>query len=450
MLDDSVHTSGRPAWSSWLQLAVIALAVACGQGVNAEQTNPVHPTARTSPLDAKYFGLHVHRLVQTQPWIQHGDRKTNWPSVPVGTIRLWDSYVAWINLEPEPNRWNFRVLDGYVDAAESAGADILLPLALTPRWAAARPNDASPYGPGAASEPRDLELWARYVRTVASRYKGRIAAYEIWNEANTKEFFTGTAETLRRLACVARDEIKAVDPTALVLSPSGTGFGRYVDWMENYFRGGGGECADVIAYHFYVPWAAPEAMLPLINAVRDAAARTGNGAKQIWNTETGWWLANGDGTPDHAMVRNRKWKKLDVNTTSGAYLSRALILGRAAGLERFYWYSWDNLYGMGMLEPSSGKPKPIVSALDRTMVWLLGSVSVKCTTESKVISCAISKDDGAELMVVWSADDKTRAWTPPAHLSIASIQPLVGEGVSLQDDGTMVVSESPAAMILRR
>ena len=71
-------------------------------------TLPVFSWAQTalvrSPTEqilVSYFGLHIHRIVQTQPWYPKGDRITPWPSIKFGSWRLWDAYVAWPNLEPE-------------------------------------------------------------------------------------------------------------------------------------------------------------------------------------------------------------------------------------------------------------------------------------------------------------------------------------------------------------
>ena len=42
--------------------------------------------------------------------------------------------------------------------------------------------------------PQDLADWDDWVRQVATRYKGRITAYQPWNEANLTTFSTGTPQ----------------------------------------------------------------------------------------------------------------------------------------------------------------------------------------------------------------------------------------------------------------
>ena len=118
------------------------------------------------PITLDYFGL-----VLSRP-----DARMPWPSVPFGSWRLWDANVTWPFLEPEPGRWNFQLLDRLVDEATAHRTKLLLVLAHSPAWASARPTEASAYKPGYAAEPRQIEDWRHYVRTVVQRYRGRIEA----------------------------------------------------------------------------------------------------------------------------------------------------------------------------------------------------------------------------------------------------------------------------------
>ena len=62
---------------------------------------------------------------------------------------------------------------------------------MTPGWAAQDRNAKSHYFVGASSPPADIEDWRAYVRAVATRYKGRIRYWELWNEVNDKLFYSG-------------------------------------------------------------------------------------------------------------------------------------------------------------------------------------------------------------------------------------------------------------------
>lgn len=415
----SLMRTFRQKLAVWLALASVSLS-ACG-----EQTERID-----AAVPASYFGMHFHRLVERQPWVPDGNRLTPWPDVPFGSLRLWDAYVAWPNLQPNRTRWHFATLDKYVDMASVAAVEVLLPLGLSPAWASARPLEQSSYKPGNAAEPASLGDWRAYVHQVATRYKGRIHAYEIWNEINLKGFYSGDLDTLVTLARIAYEEIKAVDPDALVVSPSITGEGRNPEWLDRYLSKGGGRYADVIGYHFYVPKHAPEAMLPVIRDVQAIMRKHGVVDKPLWNTEAGWWIDNLVPT-ERLGAAGGDWRRLDQQTAA-AYVSRALILNWAAGVSRFYWYAWDNR-DMGLYDLGARQPKPAAYAYARTAEWMRGAVFRQCGSKQTVWVCELVDSRGAEARIVWRESGNAKPWPVPLewtaneYESLAGVRTPVGE-----------------------
>jgi hypothetical protein len=416
----------------FLLLAMTTSIVSC-----ATQTQ--QPAA---PVPWTYFGLHIHRLVHPQPWLPNGDRVTSWPEVKFGSWRLWDAYVAWPNLEPEKGKWNFSTLDKYVAMAGMNGVDLLLPLGLTPGWASARPREPSAYRPGNAAEPANMEDWRNYVHRVATRYKGRIRRYELWNEVNYPRFYSGSQEKLIEMARIAYETIKAIDPEAIVVSPSVTGSGRHLRWFETYLAKGGGLYADVIGYHFYVPKDAPEAMLPLIREVQAIMRKYGQANKPLWNTETGWWIANRIDTARTGAV-NPDWRKLDEQLAA-AYVARALILARSAGVDRFYWYAWDNV-DMGLIEPATQVLKPAAKAYDTVASWLIGKSLEKCDVTGGLWTCPLIVDSKKKAWLMWS-DADTLEWPIPPSLNAVNIERLDGRRLS-KVSGRLTVGPAPVLLI---
>src|SRR5438552_10424176 len=155
-------------------------------------SSPAQLKAPDSPIPPVFFGLHIHR-----------GGAIPWPLAPFGTWRLWDANVVWPWLELKKGEWHFQSLDALVDLADQHSIEILLPLGRSPTWASARPADPPAWVPGYAAEPRDIEDWRNYVRTVVARYKGRVHYYEIWNEPNVRAFYTGTVQTMVDLVGVA-------------------------------------------------------------------------------------------------------------------------------------------------------------------------------------------------------------------------------------------------------
>ena len=173
--------------------------------MSAQFSSPLALTASKQTIPASLFGMHV----------QHSDK--TWPNLAFHGWRLWDSDVTWGYLEPQAGVWKFERLDRYVALAATKKVEILLTLGQTPRWASARPDDESPYeNPGWPAEPARLKDWRNYVRTVATRYQGKIHHYEIWNEPDLKQFYTGSVDKMVELAREAYTIIKQVDPTNVV------------------------------------------------------------------------------------------------------------------------------------------------------------------------------------------------------------------------------------------
>lgn len=406
----------------------------------------VQPEPTNAPVPLTYFGMHIHRAVQTQPWLPNGDKLTPWPSVKFGSWRLWDAYVAWPSLEPEKGKWNFSTLDKYVAMAKLTGVQLLLPLGLTPAWASARPDEPSGYRPGNAAEPHDIQDWRNYVRTVATRYKGRIRFYELWNEVNYKHFYSGSPEKLIELARIAYETIKEVDPDAIVVSPSVTGGGRHLKWLDDYLAKGGGQYADVISYHFYVPKDPPEAMLPLIRQVQDIMRKHGQAHKPLWNTETGWQLENHPETP-RVGAAGADWLKLD-NERASAYLARALILGWSAGVTRYYWYAWDNM-DMGLIEPGELTMKPAALSYDSAVRWLLGAKVGACESTDNRWFCPLQRKSGDRAWIAWTDSNARMEWSVPVAWNIKDIERLDGSAYPWVAGNKVILSGIPIMLIAK-
>lgn len=406
-----VTSSHRLFFSCWTIISLAAATLFFNGGLHAE-TVILKPSGE--PIPVEYFGFHMHRAATTTPW----------PQVPFGTWRLWDAYAAWTNLEPEMGKWDFSLLDKYVALAETNNVKLLLPLGLSPPWASARPWEKSSYGPGRAAEPRNIADWRNYVLTVATRYKGRIHAYDLWNEVNEAGFYSGTVDQMVNLAREAYIVLKRVDPENILVSPSLVGKGGGFAWLDEFLAKGGGQYVDVIGYHFYVPSSPPEAMLPLIDNVRNVMMKHSVNRKPLWNTESGWVIANVGGEIDKA--RNaQNWPILSIDQAS-AYISRSLILGWAAGLKRYYWYAWDSST-MGLWEEKTKTPKPAVTGYLQTIKWLRGAVMDSCNSnESGIWVCGLTRSGGRRAWLVWNPE-RVASWRLPPSWKAVELETLGGD-----------------------
>jgi hypothetical protein len=357
-------------------------------------------------IPASFFGMHIHHMVSPNGM----DPLTPWPSVNVPEWRLWDARVTWPDLEPSKGQWHFDNLDRSLAMAEEHHTEVLMTLGLTPRWASARPEEPSAYQPGFAAEPKDLEDWRMFVKTVGTRYKGRIHAYEIWNEPNLKEFWSGTTDQLLALTREAHNIIKSVDPAAVIVSPSATG-AHGIPWLSEFLSKGGGRFVDVIGYHFYVTPNPPEEMVPLVQAVKQIMANQSVDDKPLWDTESGWLL--------HAHI--------ETEELGAAYLARSYILLWASGVQRFYWFAWDNRkIALETTEKDNRTPTPAGRTYDTIQHWLLGARMDWCEeNKSHTWTCQLRRDRYLE-WIAWNPDG-TRPFALAPSWEINSITPLLQE-----------------------
>jgi hypothetical protein len=382
-------------------LTLVLFVVPYGSGMGGR-----HIVTPSQPIPLTYFGMHIQHTAisfQTEPL-------TPWPRVPVPEWRLWDARVTWPDIEPQKDEWRFDTLDKSVAIAREHNTEVILTLGFTPPWASARPQEGVGYNPGWAAEPADLEDWRTFVRTVATRYKGRIRIYEIWNEPNlTKIYWTGSTEQMVALVREADQIIKGIDPSAILVSPSATGDDG-LSWLSEFLSKGGGQYVDVIGYHFYVFPANPEAMVPLIEKVKQVMLSNGAGRKPLWNTESGW-------------ADPKPFPSEDV---AAAYLARAFILNWAAGVQRFYWYSWDNHTWVSI--QTTGKDSTTLTPAGRAygimQEWLVGAEMTACSEdENRTWACQLIRN-GSPQWIVWNPV-RTTVFEPPPSWHVEYVTSLL-------------------------
>lgn len=403
--------------------ALLVVAVVAGLPAGAAELTALRAPERIVPRE--YFGLHMHRA----------DAGTPWPSVAFGAWRLLDAYVNWPNLQPARDRWDFSRLDRYVELAEAANVELLLPLAFSPAWASARPDEKGPYGLGTAAEPASLDDWRNYVRTVAARYRGRIRHFELWNEVNVRQFFTGSFERLAELERETARALKDVDPGNILVSPSFVGEGRHREF-DAYLTQGGGRAADVIGWHFYLVNYPPEQIpAKLVRPVRELLARHGLAGKPLWNTEIGYRIENGDGTAESFHV-DKSWR-MRRSEEAAALIARSLAINWVSGIERVYWYAWDN-QNLGLIEPTSKLPKAAAKAYGATARWLIGARVTECVRDADGLwRCALRRDPGRTAYLLWREEGVSQ-YALPAEWRIQETEALLGGSTAVATQAPLI------------
>jgi len=285
--------------------------------------------------------------------------------------RIWDMGVAWRDVNPAQNVFNWSILDSRIALAERWGGKPLLVMGLTPTWAAADPSAGDPrWGAGTASPPADINSWRAYVRALVQRYGSRIGAYEIWNEANLQTFWTGTPAQMAQMVDVAVQEIGS---TSLAIAPSVTTRLRsgadFATAMINNLEPATINGLHAWTLHTYPAGnAGPTTQDACKQRVDDIvrwqkslvklAATNPRLIKPMWDTEVNYGLAGPGDRP------GQQWSQFD-----GAQLVRCTYEDSAAlGIPVTFWYEFTAteypLLGVQMTPPPSSGGSRTITAFE--------------------------------------------------------------------------------------
>ncbi|MFN8110351.1 MAG: beta-galactosidase [Thermoleophilia bacterium] len=347
-----------------------------------------------------------------------------WPRLPIGTTRTWDA-STWAQLEPQPGRFDFTTLDGIVARTRGHHADLIMTLGQTPQWASARPGDPSSYGAGAGAEPARIADWQAYVEALATRYRGRIRWYEMWNEPNDALYSTATPQALVRLTQATREVLRRVDPGARLISPSAYSVG----WLDRYLALGGGDVVDVVGYHVYAT--PPDAaMSGALADVRTAMADHGVTAP-LWLTEGG----------SGAVSRPQ--------TVNAVMLARWFLVGLAYGADRAVWFEWGgggDIWGATTLA-GSYRPNAAGRAYAVVAGWLRGAHIVDAAGPGgRVWHIDLRRADGSRARIAWCVRGTARV--APGVPAAAAVG-LDGVRRPLGPGARVLVTASPVLLTTR-
>jgi len=225
--------------------------------------------------------------------------------------------IRWTTMEPEPGNYQWGETNRIVDGLTANGLRSMFSVIAAPEWARPPDTDFGVEGP-----PADPQDFADFLGALAAQYKGRVKAYEVWNEQNlhyewgNEELDPARYVTLLKLAYVA---IKTADPDAVVISGALTPTGAPQPWaiddyqyLEAMYENGLKDACDAIGAHpsgYNVP---PEAdwqtwqrsgllfqgpvnnrhhsfsFKATMEGYRNIMLQYDDGDKTIWPTEFGW------------------------------------------------------------------------------------------------------------------------------------------------------------------
>jgi hypothetical protein len=263
--------------------------------------------------------------------------------------------IPWREVEGQAKgAWQWDIPDRMMDQIDAHGLKVIVRLGSQPAWAA---GVALP----AISPPDKLQDFYDYVFAVATRYKGRVEAYQIWNEPNlAREWGDRPPNPVEYVAMLKTgyEAVKAADPQAIVISAGLAPTTRHdneampdIYFVQGMYDAGGTAYFDALGVHAAGYKSPPEAdpaevaAKPKLNNrdsapeelrrvysfrhvedIRAIMERNGDAAKKIVILEVGW-------TVDRRRRSPYRWHAVTPEEQD-KYLQRAYAYAEAN------WQPW--------------------------------------------------------------------------------------------------------------
>ncbi len=259
---------------------------------------------------------------------------------------------AWKEIQPGQNLWDWERADEVVALAEGNGVKLVARLSDAPMW-------AHPDLPGVQdtdyhdAPPTDPADFAHYCSAVATRYQGRISAYQIWNEPNlTREWGNAPPDAAAyvELLAACSDAIRAADPAAILISAGLSPTGNHDEiahrddlYLQAMYDHGFQQYVDVVGVHApgfsnveYGPDDAERdgngrwATFRRVEDMRRIMVANGDAARQMAILEMGWPIRS-ELHPDYA------WFAVKDEQTQADNLEAAYVYAAT------HWRPWVGL-----------------------------------------------------------------------------------------------------------
>ena len=360
-----------------------------------EQTPPPEPTPTQAPLnplsenemdqlfDSPAYGMHL-----SQWWdlyaLQNDLTLVN--EMGFGWVK---QNFAWRDIEgATKGEYDWYRPDEIVNAAHNAGVKMVVRIDRHPLWSVrVLPDEQiTPNQP-----PVELQDFGDFCFALAERYKGRIQAYQVWNEPNlSREWGNRSPDPAEYVALlkVCYEGIKAADPEAIVISaglaPTGTEPPLAMPddrYLQGMYDAGGAAYFDVLGLHAPGYKAPPEIspdeigeypeygqlrwhVFRHVEDMRRMMVANGDAHKQIAILEMGWttdtrpsdyaWHAV---TPEeHADYLARAYTYAQENWSPWMGIMTTIYFSDVA------WTEEDEQYWWSLTDPD-GTPRPAYYAL---------------------------------------------------------------------------------------
>ncbi len=269
-------------------------------------------------------------------------------------IRGW---WGWGLCEKERGKFDWTEYDRQLKTVE--GADMKLMPILLRYYSQYEQAWAGSVAPGTIQRPPyKMEEWGAFVRKVVERYKGRVTAWELWNEP-TMSGAGFTPEMYAELAKVTAAPMREIDPKAKIIGFAGV----ELPFIKKTLALGAAPNMDAVSEHSYGQIEMPEINLPKQTAALREILAANSGQKPIWHTEQG---VRGD--DDGYLPPSQSEAEV------ASLYTRNMVRLLSLGIGKYFWFSAQTspTYGWAIYYENF-IPRPRLVALNACASFLEGA-----------------------------------------------------------------------------
>jgi hypothetical protein len=292
---------------------------------------------------------------------------------------------SWYEMEPEPGRYDFSFWDDVIPmAVDDFGLRLIPYVCYTPPWASAQPDSKTIW----TTPPKDPAAFGRFVGKLVDRYKARLHSWELWNEPDIPEFWTGTPAEIAALVREGSRAVRAADPRAKVVLG---GIARNPSYLRTLLRDYKvSPLVDIINAHAYFEtwheWPVEE-LMNYVGRLSDVIAEDGDG-QELWLAEVGYSNYRPKDSKEVSEHYQARYAFEHTPEYQADVLLRSIVLARATDkVSLFTWYRVNDLPGseeiigdintrhLGIVD-LQGRDKPALEGFRRVAELLKGPLRV--------------------------------------------------------------------------
>jgi len=389
--------------------------------ISCSTTSKTSSNQVTVPVD--YFGIAGGAKVEEYPLLNE-----------MHTVWLRKTFY-WNGIEKEKDNFNYSFYDNYVDNAKAQGKKILAILAYAASWHNDGKNNSY-------ISSKNIQHYLNFIEVTVNRYKGKVDAWEIWNEPNWFIFWKGTHNEFFELLRLAAIKIREIDPDAYIVGGS---FLRVPNkFIINMNKYGAMENLDALSFHPYD--INPKGSIKLLDDFLKIISKI-DFKGDIWITEIGYptygWY------PSRVSLKNLPSYVIKTIAPAAARRTRTLIWYEFIDSHKYGEANTLNSESYFGLSYSNFSKKEGAWAYELCARYLPGTqyapeLPLKEGIKSNIVTlCFTGNESDTNALIIWN-DKKNKQKIKVAIPSLITVHDISSaDNYSLQDEVIVDVTDKP-------